>query len=343
MILCGPFIKRAARTFLPSSLCCSGGISKRTNVTLAITRHVSENLANAITSNAHEPNNNEHPVGNEAAGISLDIAKQQHLDYVHKLRSIVPTLTLPASSQHPDCVFVEDTAVVVGNTAVINRIGAEPRRGEEDPIRTILNQLGLTVHDMRNASVSSENEPFTDSEDAPTCDGGDVLYPGGNELFVGLSSRTNEGGIRFLQKSFPMLEVITVPLRALDLDLDLESESYDSGGPFGCLHLKSMVTHIDETTLVLPMGPIGEELFRRMEGVKRGYHPVYLPDAASCNLVSVNGTVLAPETAACCEETRSILQQEIIERRGMSMLFLDSSEFVKCDGALTCKSILLSL
>jgi len=170
-------------------------------------------------------------------------------------------------------------------------------------------------------------------EDA-TCDGGDVLYSGGDHLFVGLSSRTNEAGIQFLQDSFLStmgVKVIPVPLLAL-------KESFPS---MNALHLKSIVTHIDDKTLIIPRGQLGNEIFQLMGAERRGYTSIQVPDATCSNVVSVNGLVLVPPTK--CEETELILEREIVKKRRMKVDFVDASEFAKCDGALTCKSILLNL
>lgn len=178
-----------------------------------------------------------------------------------------------------------------------------------------------------------------DTEDDATCDGGDVLYNSGKkDLFVGLSSRTNEAGARFLHDSFAPkgVRVVTVPLSDL---IHTAPEGESSSSSF--LHLKSIVTQVDDRTLLLPRGRLGDELFRRMDGERRGYTSIRVPDVASCNVVSVNGSVLVSPTK--CDETRGILEREIREVRGMNLIWEDASEFAKCDGALTCKSILLSI
>jgi len=211
---------------------------------------------------------------------------------------------------------------------VINRMASPSRRPEVDAVRNVLLQFGLTVDDMRLARDD------TGDPAEPTCDGGDVLYNSGKgDLFVGLSSRTNEAGARFLRDSFtPTTGVRVIPVPLYDL-LQQESSSF--------LHLKSIVTHVVDRTLLLPRGRLGDEIFRLMDAKRRGYTSIRVPDVASCNVVSVNGVVLASPTE--CQETKLILEREIVEERGMRIVYEDASEFAKCDGALTCKSILLSL
>lgn len=287
--------------------------------------------------------------------ISYETAARQQDHYVSTLRTVVPTLLVDASESHPDCPFVEDTAVVVRNRAVVCRPGATTRRGEVHAIKDALLLLGFEVVDM------ADGYEISSSTDAPTCDGGDVLFPVGyrpaaerdeggvsggigrkrvganvygRHMFVGISSRTNEAGYEALKRAFESdgggddgrsLEVVPVPLPRRN----------------STLHLKSIVAHLDERTLLAPVGEEGDEFLKAMGAVERGYTVVRLPDVAACNVVSVNGVVLAPPTA--CEETRRLLEKTVVDERGWELVYEDASEFAKCDGALTCKNILLDV
>jgi len=64
--------------------------------------------------------------------LDLPRAQQEHELYVSvlKQRLGLEVLELPADEALPDCVFVEDAAVVCGDTALITRPGAESRRNE---------------------------------------------------------------------------------------------------------------------------------------------------------------------------------------------------------------------
>ena len=153
------------------------------STTMAIARQIPNSFLDALSD--HGGNDN----------VSLSKARIQHDRYLQELRRHVPTLCLPALESHPDCVFVEDTVVVVGNTAVITRLGHDSRRGEVDSVKEALRQLGVHVLDMR------EEDAIINDTSISRCDGGDVLYTG-RHLFVGLSERTNENGFRFLQNVF---------------------------------------------------------------------------------------------------------------------------------------------
>lgn len=261
--------------------------------------------------------------------INIKNAEIQHDNYIDIMKKIVvkgETIILKADDNHPDCVFIEDTAVVIDDRAVICRIGAESRIDEVDATKEALLDLGLPVHDMRH-----------DTEFG-TCDGGDVLYPvrydisdarapmkvGGNYLFVGISSRTNYEGAEYLQHVFPNVEVVPIKMR-------------ETNGE--ALHLKSIVTHIDHKTLVMPDGSEWDYICDLMDSKGRGFEIVRLPDISACNVVSANNYVVAQSNI--CKQSKEILEKEVEEGRGMKMLYVDASEFSKCDGALTCKNILI--
>lgn len=272
--------------------------------------------------------------------ISITKAAQQHDVYKEYLSCMVPRMiNIEADESYPDCVFIEDTAIVIDDQAVITRIGADSRKGEVDAIKESFIDIGLKVTDMRS-DTGNDNADGNDTE-VPTCDGGDVLYPvsytrdaatggplqkrGGKHLFVGISTRTNHAGAKFLQKSFPQVQVIPVELDEVLISSD-------------ALHLKSIVTHLDENTLLMPIGNQWDQLMAAMNVKELGYKVIRLPDIKACNVISVNGKVIAQPHIS--QESIEILVKEVHERE-MTLVWVDASEFEKCDGALTCKSILI--
>lgn len=66
------------------------------------------------------------------AEVDLVKAQREHEEYVEVLKTKLglEVVELPADESLPDCVFVEDVAVVCGDTALIPRLGAESRRRE---------------------------------------------------------------------------------------------------------------------------------------------------------------------------------------------------------------------
>lgn len=116
--------------------------------------------------------------------VPLDAAKaaRQHANYEDALRDAgFEVIRLPELSDHPDAVFVEDTALLLGAHAVILRPGAASRASE-----TASTAAGLDghfeVHQVESGHI----------------DGGDVLRIG-STLYVGQSTRTDAAGIASLR------------------------------------------------------------------------------------------------------------------------------------------------
>lgn len=152
--------------------------------------------------------------------IDVDLARAQHARYEQALRDAgCEVRQLPEQASLPDSVFVEDTAVVLDEVAIITRPGATSRRGEVDSV----------------AGVLAGYRALSRLEAPATLDGGDVLKLG-RTLYVGASSRSNMDGIAQLAAHAAPFgyRVEAVPLQ-------------------GCLHLKSAATQVaDDRVLVNP-------------------------------------------------------------------------------------------
>jgi len=145
----------------------------------------------------------------ERTPIDYARAVEQHDAYEAALRRVgCDVRRLPDAHDLPDSVFVEDTAVVFDDVAVIARPGAPSRRGEVEAMAEALRPF------RRLAFVQAPG----------TLDGGDVLVTPG-KVFVGISGRTNADGARQLATHVAPLGFETVPVPVT-----------------GCLHLKSAVT-----------------------------------------------------------------------------------------------------
>lgn len=127
------------------------------------------------------------PGANYATGITsategvpdLDKALGQHREYCETLRrcGLVVHATA-ADRRYPDGTFVEDTAVIAGNLAIVTRPGAPSRRGEIEGLAPLLQSLDLSVQRI----------------EAPgTLDGGDICQVD-RHFLIGLSHRTNVEG-----------------------------------------------------------------------------------------------------------------------------------------------------
>jgi dimethylargininase len=156
----------------------------------------------------------------ERTAIDIARARAEHEVYESVLRDLgCQVQRLPAGPDMADAVFIEDTAVVLDELAVITRPGAASRRVETAAVAEAV---------RRHRPVAAILAPGT-------LDGGDVLRIG-KRLFVGSGYRSNEAGIRQLRSivSSQGYTVDAVPIE-------------------GCLHLKTGLSVVaDDLLLVNP-------------------------------------------------------------------------------------------
>jgi len=150
----------------------------------------------------------------------IDAAKavQQQKSYELYLASLgMNVISLPAERALPDAVFVEDTAVVVDEVAVITTMGAVSRRPE---VRTI-------------SAALAEYRPLEFINGAGTLEGGDVMRVD-RTLYVGVSTRTNLDGIAQLRNILGAYDyqVREVPVKR-------------------CLHFKTGCTYLGWNTILV--------------------------------------------------------------------------------------------
>jgi len=140
--------------------------------------------------------------------IEAGLAERQHAAYEDALREAgLEIVRLPNLPDHPDGVFVEDTALLLDAHAIITRPGVASRADETESTAAGLDgQFG--IHHIASGNL----------------DGGDVLKIG-HKLYVGLSTRTDAEGVAALREAVKPFgyEVIHAELR-------------------DCLHLKSGAT-----------------------------------------------------------------------------------------------------
>lgn len=185
---------------------------------------------------------------------------QQHVRYCEALRECgLELTTLAADLDHPDSTFVEDTAVLTANAAILARPGAASREGEVAAIRPELARFFPSLLTI----------------DAPgTVDGGDICEAE-THFFLGLSLRSNEEGIRQL----------AVILSALGFT----SSVVDVRGMTKILHLKSGIAYIGDNTLVVLDEMADNPLFRAYEIIR-----VRREESYAANCVRINDRVLVP-------------------------------------------------
>ena len=179
--------------------------------------------------------------------VPIDAAKAaaQHSAYEEALRGAgFEIIRLPELPDDPDAVFVEDTALILGQHAVITRPGVAPRADEVDSTAQGLDGY-FEIHRLQSGHL----------------DGGDVLRIG-KRLHVGTSTRTDAAGIAALADLVHPLgyEVVTASAGA-------------------CLHLKTGATYAGDGVLLYDARSIDPSQFAGIEPVA-----VDEPAAANCVL-----------------------------------------------------------
>lgn len=206
----------------------------------------------------------------ERTPIDLEIARTQHEQYVRALKGPgcgCEVVELPAEPDLPDSVFVEDTAFILPEVAVITRPGADSRKPETDSIARALSPLKNLVHLKEPASL----------------DGGDVLVMG-KKIFVGLSTRSNQEAIDQLNTLLGEFGYSVTGVQLHD-----------------CLHLKTAVSRVDDQTLLINKNWLDTHYFEDFHLIE--VHPNE-PYAANCLPVgnSIIYPTAFPKTCARMEE-----------------------------------------
>jgi dimethylargininase len=192
----------------------------------------------------------------ERIPIDLTIARAQHCEYIKVLQELgCNVIELPAEPDLPDSVFVEDTAIILPEVAVITRPGADSRKPETESIVRALTPLIDLVHVHAPATV----------------DGGDVLVLG-KRIYVGLSTRSNSEAIQQLNA---LLGGFGYSVTGIELH--------------NCLHLKSAVTRVDSQTLLINQNYVDLAGFENFDFIEVDPSE---PDAANC--LPISGSIIFP-------------------------------------------------
>ena len=267
-------------------------IAARHTARTALKREIPMNFTNAI---ARLPSSN--------AGLGLTTSqlgqpipertRAQFDKYVSILLDLGLTVTvLPAADAFPDGHFIEDTAVVMPELAVVTHPGAPSRQGEVSTVEPLLSRF----------------RPVMRMSDSAHMDGGDVLMID-KRFFVGLSSRTDEAGITefagFVEK------------------FGYEVDTIEVGAG---LHLKSVVNYVGRNTVILSEEGARHPAFAQYQRIILSQEEEY-----AGNTLWINDTLITPDGYP---DTLSKL-----ETLGLKIIKIDTSEFKKMDGGLTCLSL----
>lgn len=168
----------------------------------------------------------------EREQVDVAAATRQHEAYERCLEQMgVRVAPLTLMPEAPDAVFIQDTAVVVDEVAVMATMGAACRAGEVESVGEAL----------------ASHRPLRRLTPPATLEGGDVVRIG-RTLYVGASGRTNREGIRQLSD---ILEPYDYQVRPVDVK--------------GCLHLSTGCSYLGRGLILLNPVWIDAAPFRQFE------------------------------------------------------------------------------
>lgn len=193
---------------------------------------------------------------------TIDQVVEQHAHYCDVLRECGLELTvLEPDLRYPDSTFVEDTAILTPQAAILCRSGAPSREGEVDSIRPAIGQFYTHLLAI---------------EPPGTVDGGDICEAE-DHFFIGVSLRTNEEGARQLAAHLK--------------SLGYTSSTIDIRRMTSILHLKSGISYIGDNALV-----VMEEMSANPQFARFDLIPVSAEESYAANCVRVNGRVLVAKS-----------------------------------------------
>jgi dimethylargininase len=222
----------------------------------------------------------------ERTPLDVTRARAQHAGYEQLLTALgCEVRHVPPAHHLADSVFIEDTAVVLDELAIVTRPGAPSRQPETEAVATAL-------------------APFRDMQwlAAPaTLDGGDVLRLG-RTLYVGTGGRSNEAAVEQLSAA---TTEFGYAVRAVTMN--------------GCLHLKSAATEVAPGLVLVNPRWVPAAIFSGHHAIE-----VDPEEPFAANVLRVGNVVVCarafPRTAARLDsagiETRTLDVSELAKAEG---------------------------
>ncbi len=232
----------------------------------------------------------------------IELARVQHQAYCSALESAgIEVSILSPDENHPDCIFVEDQAVIIDGHVLLPVPGAPSRVNEQPPIADFL------IDKMGGAQICrmSGNARM---------DGGDILRLG-DIFFVGRSSRTNDEGIKELQE---LLDHLGHELRVIDI-------------PEEALHLTSIASTPTDQIILTAKGILPDDAFGELP---KGSEVHWMPkeETYGCNTIGLPGNKVL-----VAEGYPHVLEKLL--KLNLEPIVLDVGQFRAGDGSLTCCSL----
>jgi dimethylargininase len=196
--------------------------------------------------------------------IDYEQACEQHRNYRGLLQKLgLNVISLPVLSDLPDAVFIEDTAVVLDEVAIVCLPAPESRRLELASVIEVLRQY----------------RPLRFLTPPATLEGGDIVVKG-STVFVGNSSRTNLDGISQLHQIIGPLGYDVRPVKVS-----------------GCLHLSTGASWLGRDAILVNPEWVDVTGFRGCEII-----PVPESEPWAANVVKIGHWLVLPATFTATRE-----------------------------------------
>jgi dimethylargininase len=211
----------------------------------AIVRIPCENMVNGITT----------------AGLGKPdhkMALSQHQQYVDALKECGLEVTvLPPDEAYPDSTFVEDTALLIPECAIVTNPGAPSRKGEVLAVKKVLRDFYEEIEEVHPPG---------------TVDGGDILAIG-NHYYIGISGRTNFDGAEQIIEILKGYGKTASTIEVANL-----------------LHLKSGIAYLGKRHIVM------NSIFRQ-DSILKDFFSILIDEVEgyAANCVRINNYVIFPK------------------------------------------------
>lgn len=186
------------------------------------------------------------------------LAMQQHEKYIQALKDCgLEVRILPPDNEFPDSTFVEDTALLTPEVAIITNPGAQSRKEEILSMQAVVEEYFNEISFIRSPG---------------TLEAGDVMMAG-SHYYIGLSDRTNNEGAAQLATILEQYGMTASMVEIGDM-----------------LHLKSGVSYLENNMLLAIEHMDANPSFTHLDII-----PVPSLESYAANSLWINGTVLVPE------------------------------------------------
>lgn len=237
--------------------------------------------------------------------IDLARIREQAAGIVDFFRSqdVLVHVDTPRRPPPPNYLFMRDLFYMTPEGAILGRVAAQQRVGEERFAAEALTRIGVPILHTPRGRVTFE--------------GADVLQVRPDVVWIGVGRRTNDLGFRFLSEALQPFGIRTVPIPM----------------PAGTQHLLGLANFVDRDRVVVHATLAPRELKDAMSEL--GIHPFYLePDDEMIRGRAMNFVTLGPGRLvmpAGCPATR-----RRFEKAGFEVHELEIGEYLKGAGGLGC-------